>query len=194
MVKRGITSFESNLLQTVLVDTTRSVVARDFVQPANSQQSPVNDKGKLGAVFACAMVEQATLCLFGGKPGGISTSFLRQFEPGYFAKVGRNGRPCVGRSRSILRFWSKVAGKGNFFNAPMHPGFFKSLKGGGLRIRHAGFSAAFRKNPPPPAGLHQQELNAALSHAIANRSDLLAFFREPRWFGNLHLSCNAHDT
>jgi hypothetical protein len=194
MIKLGFTSFESNLLQAVLVDKTRRVMGRDFAQPVNSYQSPVDDKGKLGAVFACAMFAEATLCLFGREPGGISISFLRQVELRHFAKVGSNGRLRVGGSRGIVRFRSKVAGKGNFFDAPMNPGFFKSFKGSGLRMRHAGFNAAFRKNPPPPTGLHQQELNAALSHAIANRSDLLACFREPRWLRNLLVSFKAHDT
>jgi hypothetical protein len=56
---------------------------------------------------------------------------------------------------------------------------FKSLEGSGLRMRKAGFHAAFGKNPTSAASLHQQEFDAASANAVANGGNQLASFRQP---------------
>jgi len=50
----------------------------------------------------------------------------------------------------------------------MNAGFFKSLKGSGLRRREAGFYAAFGEDPAAPSGLHQQEFDATFVVVIVN--------------------------
>jgi len=56
---------------------------------------------------------------------------------------------------------------------------FKGLDGSGLRMRKAGFHAAFGKNPPSAASLHQQEFDAPSANVVANGGDQLASFRQP---------------
>src|SRR5208283_863011 len=76
----------------------------------------------------------------------------------------------------------------------MHASLFKSLERRGLRSRETGFNATLGKDPPPTTSLNQQELDAALAHAVTNGRNLLAAssFRKPRQLQTLHRSIAPH--
>ena len=156
-------------------------VANSAVQSLDPQLSAFDNPSEFRAKFRWTVFAQALFSFFSGKPGGVSIRFLRRFEPGHFAKVGIDGELWLRRpgGRCRVRLATEVSGEGNSLHAAVNTSLFKSLERGGLRMREAGFNAALGENPTPAAGLNQQELDAAFTHAVTNGGHLSASFRKP---------------
>ncbi len=175
---------ESNILQGVFSGANRHGPGI-FVRAADTSGGAIDDTGELGAEFVRATFQQALLCFFGGEPCGMPIRFLRRFEARNFAKVSTDGRAKGGNPISRVRFLcffciavaTKVAGEAEFFHPAVNAGFFESFECGGLGVGHAWFSAAFGENPTSAASLNQQEFDAPVAKAVANRGDLLPCFR-----------------
>jgi len=156
-------------------------VAGSAVQPLNTQHGPFDSPSEFRPKFRWTVFAQALFSFFSGKPAGVSIRFLRRFEPGYFAKVGIDGKLWLRRpgGRCRVRLATEVSGEGNSLHTAVNTSLFKGLERGGLRMRETGFNAALGENPTPAAGLNQQELDAAFAHAVTNGGHLLAAFRKP---------------
>jgi hypothetical protein len=156
-------------------------VAGSAVQSLDPQLSPFDNPSEFRAKFRWTVFTQALFSFFSGKPAGVSIRFLGWFEPGYFAKVGIDGKLWLRRpgGRCRVRLATEVSGEGNSLHTAVNTSLFKSLERGGLRMRETGFNAALGENPTPAAGLNQQELDAAFAHAVTNGGHLLAAFRKP---------------
>lgn len=132
--------------------------------------------GHFGSIFCAAALTQMPLCLLGGQPSGIPFALRRAFLSQNFTEVGiYHGFP--GSSASFGT--PKVAAERGFLHAPVHPGFFKSLKGCGLRMSQSGFNRALGECPSSATCLHQQKFNAMPMDSITHGSNFFAFAEPP---------------
>jgi hypothetical protein len=72
-------------------------------------------------------------------------------------------------------FASNISGERCFFDPSMNSRFLERFECGRLGVGQGRFSATFGKSPSSPsASLDQQELNAIITNAVADRRNLFA--------------------